>query len=603
VNKNTLLAFLLILVVIVFFSGDMYYTVYETITGKPHPHKVEKEKLLKEQEEQKNISPSEYTDKDVHEKYSSKVSIIPQDNDTTNITENDSIDTMPVMTIDTISVESKKLFCLISEKGANLISIKTKLYKERNTDSLIELISKNKIGGGNVEINDESIDKIFFNCVTIDSSSKEITLNETDPKKVVFQGYHEIYGTITKTYTFYPDDYKIALTVQSNRLPGNNVAIGWKGGIRESETSESKQAQRYDIRKFHHLRGRDITHLTAKKYEKLDTKSESDDGYGYYKWSAITSKYFLIAQINESGAAILHAESFSDDGLEKSKKIDQSDINYSMMMQKDLESNDSLSFWFYVGPTSLEELEKYDVKLNKVMFGGWSWFLKADIWFPFICEIVLKMMKFLFSIFKDYGIVIIILTIILKIVTFPMTQASMKSMGRMKDLQPKIEAVRKRYKSNPQKMNQEIMAVYRNEGVNPLNPGCLPMFLQMPILFSLFVVLRKAIELRGAGTFLLPWISDLSRQEAIFNFPFTIPLYGSNFAILPFIMAAITFFQNKATIKDPNQKAMIYFMPIFMLVLFNQFPSGLVFYWTLSSALGLVQQYFVNKTSKAPVKK
>lgn len=148
-------------------------------------------------------------------------------------------------------------------------------------------------------------------------------------------------------------------------------------------------------------------------------------------------------------------------------------------------------------------------------------------------------------------------------------------------------------------MNQEIMALYKKEGVNPLNPGCLPMFLQMPVFISLFVVLRKAIELRGAATILIPWIHDLSLPESLFSFekllPNGIPIYGSNFAVLPIIMAILTYFQNKMTIKDPNQKMMIYFMPVFMLVLFNNFPSGLVLYWTSSSALGLVQQYYTDK--------
>jgi YidC/Oxa1 family membrane protein insertase len=171
----------------------------------------------------------------------------------------------------------------------------------------------------------------------------------------------------------------------------------------------------------------------------------------------------------------------------------------------------------------------------------------------------------------------------------------MKSMNRMKEMQPKIQAMRDKYKNNPKKMNEELMSLYKKEGINPLNPGCLPIFLQMPIFIALFVVLRKAIELRGAGTVLVPWIHDLSKPEVLFELPWTFPMYGNNFAILPIIMAILTYFQNKMTIKDPNQKMMIYFMPIFMLVLFNSFSSGLVLYWTLSSAFGIVQQIITNK--------
>lgn len=154
-------------------------------------------------------------------------------------------------------------------------------------------------------------------------------------------------------------------------------------------------------------------------------------------------------------------------------------------------------------------------------------------------------------------------------------------------------------------MNDEMMALYKAEGVNPLNPGCLPMFLQMPVFIALYVVLGKAIELRGASTIITPWIKDLSRPEVVFSFdsiiPGGIPFYGSNFAILPIIMAILTFFQNKMTIKDPNQKMMIYFMPIFMLMLFNNFPAGLVLYWTLQNALGVIQQYYLDKSQKKAV--
>jgi YidC/Oxa1 family membrane protein insertase len=182
----------------------------------------------------------------------------------------------------------------------------------------------------------------------------------------------------------------------------------------------------------------------------------------------------------------------------------------------------------------------------------------------------------------------------------------MKSMNRMKLLQPKINHLRDRYKNNPKKMNEEIMAMYREEGINPLNPGgCLPMFLQMPILFALYMVIQKAIELRGAHTWMIPWVKDLSQPEILISlqqlgldkvFPSGIPMYGYGIALMPVVMAILTFFQNKMTIKDPNQKAMIYFMPVFMLVLFNNFPAGLVFYWTFSNALGILQQYILEKS-------
>jgi YidC/Oxa1 family membrane protein insertase len=166
----------------------------------------------------------------------------------------------------------------------------------------------------------------------------------------------------------------------------------------------------------------------------------------------------------------------------------------------------------------------------------------------------------------------------------------------MKELQPKIAAIRERYKSDARKMNEALMELYRENGMNPFNPGCLPMFLQMPVLFSLYVVLRKAIELRGVGTVLVPWVRDLSQAEVLFRLPFVVPFYGENFALMPIVMGVVTFVQNKATMKDPNQAAMVYVMPVMMLVLFNSFPAGLVLYWTLSSGLGLLQQKLMERS-------
>jgi YidC/Oxa1 family membrane protein insertase len=213
-------------------------------------------------------------------------------------------------------------------------------------------------------------------------------------------------------------------------------------------------------------------------------------------------------------------------------------------------------------------------------------------------------MNSFFMIFHDYGIAIILITVILRLVTFPLTQSSMKSMSKMKEMQPRLQALQEKYKNNPQLMQAKLMEFYKEEGVSPLSGlgGCLPMFIQMPIMISLFVVLRKAVELRGQSTFLLPWVKDLSQKEALFNLPFTIPVVNiDTVAILPFLMAILMFFQNKMTMKsgaaaqDPNQKMMLYMMPLMMFFMFYNMPAGLTLYFTFSSVFQLVQQYFVEK--------
>jgi YidC/Oxa1 family membrane protein insertase len=331
-------------------------------------------------------------------------------------------------------------------------------------------------------------------------------------------------------------------------------------------------------------------------------KLQKEEETGFYKWAAITSKYFMIALVaNTTKNTDLLIESYDATKINDDGKKNSQSLNYEIQMRRSGDQNKE-SFWIYAGPSDFLIIKSYGEKFQKVLFSGWEWLLRSDIWFPIICEWTLWLLIAINKIVKDYGITIIILTILVRIITFPLTQSSMRSMSKMKVIQPKINHLRERYKTNPRKMNEEMMALYKKEGVNPFNPGCLPMFLQMPILFALFVVLKKAIELRGVGTLLIPWVHDLSQPESLISlsgiFPNGIPMYGSSIALLPIIMAVLTYFQNKMTIKDPNQKMMIYLMPPFMLVIFNNFPSGLVLYWTFSNALGIVQQYLLEKSIK-----
>ncbi|MBT7617641.1 MAG: membrane protein insertase YidC, partial [Calditrichaeota bacterium] len=194
----------------------------------------------------------------------------------------------------------------------------------------------------------------------------------------------------------------------------------------------------------------------------------------------------------------------------------------------------------------------------------------------------------------NYGICIIIFSILVKLVIWPLTRKSYQSMAAMGKLKPEMDALRAKYKDDAQKLNKEIMALYKTNKVNPMG-GCLPMLLQMPLLYALFIVFRATIEFRGAPFML--WINDLSRPDIVMELPFSLPLYGAHIALLPLVMGITSFLQSKSTITDPNQKMMVYGMPIFMTLIFNQFPSGLTLYYTLFNVWTLVQQ----KITPAPV--
>jgi YidC/Oxa1 family membrane protein insertase len=210
--------------------------------------------------------------------------------------------------------------------------------------------------------------------------------------------------------------------------------------------------------------------------------------------------------------------------------------------------------------------------------------------------LILRIFKFFQLFIPNYGIVIILFSILVKIVVYPLTKKSYKSMKEMSRVQPLLTEIKEKYKSDPQRMNKETMKLYKEHGINPLG-GCLPMLLQLPLLGALFIVFRSTIQLRGAS-FIPGWIDDLSGADTIFTFPFSLPLYGDQFNILPILMAGTMFFQSKMTMQDPKQKAMVYIMPIFMLLIFNQFPSGLNLYYTMFNVLTIFQQKFTDGTGK-----
>jgi YidC/Oxa1 family membrane protein insertase len=588
-NRNTILAFLLIIGVVWFFSSPFYY---EKILKIPHPSKVaEKQRREKAEKSKEQNQPSLSVDKqqvDIKEDTSSGLVSAQPETDTGDSRVPD----------DTIIVETKKLIVSICERGGRIISVKTKDYSvnpvkkhlPEDHNIYMELVGDTRAGGGNLSLNSESYDNKHFECL---EDSSVISVMDDDNKAVAFYCQAPDGTELRKVFRFEPDGYVVGLRIESPSMDGKNVMVGWNGGIAESEQESSSRQSSYLVRNMHLFDGKNVSHLMSKKAEKIQES-------GYYKWIGLTSKYFLVAMIADSVRdADITIESFEEDSPgDNAGKKKARVFNYRFRSQRFAGGNTE-SYSLYVGPSQYGSLKGQSVKLEKVLFSGWKWFFWADVWFPALCEFVLWLLIALQKVVGDYGVVIIILTILSKVITYPLTYSSMKSMSRMRDIQPKVNEIREKYKADARKMNQKMMELYKKEGVNPLNPGCLPMFLQMPVFISLFIVLQRAIELRGMGTWLIPWVHDLSKPEVlpipfVNPLPFEIPMYGRNVALLPIVMAVLTYFQNKATIKDPNQKMMIYFMPVFMLVLFNNFPSGLVLYWTFSSALSLVQQYWTD---------
>jgi YidC/Oxa1 family membrane protein insertase len=245
------------------------------------------------------------------------------------------------------------------------------------------------------------------------------------------------------------------------------------------------------------------------------------------------------------------------------------------------------SFRIYLGPQDLKTINNANPEWSSIIYFGT---------FDFIAQLLLQLLGFFYSLVHNWGLAIIILSVSVYLLLFPLSMKQMRSMKEMQILQPKIEALRKELKDNPQKLNKEIMELYKEHKVNPLG-GCLPLLLQMPIFFALYQALIRSVSLRGAH-FL--WIKDLSSPDKAFIFKNSIPFFGNQVNILPILMAIGMFVQQKISMAKATgeaaqqQQMMSIIMPIMFGVIFYQMPSGLVLYWFMNSLLMLCYQFRVN---------
>jgi YidC/Oxa1 family membrane protein insertase len=254
-------------------------------------------------------------------------------------------------------------------------------------------------------------------------------------------------------------------------------------------------------------------------------------------------------------------------------------------------ASESARFTVFLGPLDFDVIRSYNRGLDQIMSLGAAWIIR-----PISEYVMIPLFGLLRLIIPNFGLVIIVFSIIIKVALHPLTRASMRSMKKMQALQPMMNEIREKHKDDSQKMNQQIMNLYKEYGVNPAS-GCLPLLLQLPILYALYSVFSSSIALRQAG--FVWWIKDLSVPDMIGKLPFTIPFFGiSEVSGLALAMGITMFLQQKMTVTDPRQKAMVWMMPVMMTLLFNSFPAGLNLYYFVFNVLSIGQQMWINKQHK-----
>lgn len=317
--------------------------------------------------------------------------------------------------------------------------------------------------------------------------------------------------------------------------------------------------------------------IIAPSLEKSDQETVQS---GTVSWAAIQDRYFAAAFIPaEPGPSSVAATD-----AEGRPVVDL--LYPTMKIPPGGETRVALQL--FAGPKEIARLQEAGHDLQKLVDLGW---------FDFLARPALYFLRFLHSFTGNYGVAIIIITILQKVGFYPLAQKSHKSMHAMQALQPKLQAIKERYKNNPQKVNQETMELYKRHGVNPLG-GCLPMVIQIPIFIALYNALASSVELWRAPFTL--WINDLSVADTLFVVPFPIPYIGEAFAVrgLPVIMGISMFIQQKMSPMggDPRQaQMMLYLMPVMFTFIFWGMPSGLVLYWLVNNVLHIGHQYQMNR--------
>lgn len=476
----------------------------------------------------------------------------------------------------TIRIETEDIRVVFSSKGGIIKELELKNYKTYWQEPLILVApgrSEFKLLA-NYEGKDVDLYALHYN-------SEQTRRGDTTVVK--FNIRLSDGSTLTQTYAVPPQGYQIRYSIDqkglSEQFAGNHLTFQWNEKILPMEKD------------IHDTR----TNSTVTYYEidggfdylpERSTSTEIETFSQPLKWVAIKQKFFLasiIAQSHFSGGEVSNVTNEGDTSV----------VEYASMklfIPKTSLIAGEAEFKYYIGPNDYQEIDVVTEDFQRNVYLGWppiSWINKY---------VVFPVFHFLTGIISNYGIIIIVLVVLLKLVLFPLSYKSYLSMAKMRVLKPELDEIKEKHGEDMTKVQQEQMKLYQQVGVNPIS-GCIPVLLQMPILFAMFYLFPASIELRQES-FL--WAEDLSTYDSVINLPFTIPFgvgdHLSLFTILMTVSTLIYTWQNNqlSSVTGP-MKSMSYIMPLIFLFVLNSFPAGLTFYYFVSNLVTFAQQAFIRR--------
>ena len=462
-----------------------------------------------------------------------------------------------------IKLSNSKMSVIFTNQGASIREVFLADYQLHEGGD-IQLIPEDTTIGGISLLTEKglsSIKETIFSHQFTDNNRTLIFYLEKDGSRI-----------FERTYSI-NDDYSMNMHISMNGLASvKGYDIDYGAGIKDTERYLKNKRMEY---KFIAQINNAVEAASLSKLKDGTIKEYS----GKADWAAVRSKYFLLGLIPDKAVPSNQITAF---------KNNESPAFILKVRNPDFSNVIEDDYRLYFGPSILDELKKFETGMENVVERGWKWLKPLGTVFAYF-------LSWLHKYIPNYGIVLIILAILLKIVLNPLTHKSLESGQKMQKIQPELKSIQSKFKGDPKRLQEELQKVYKANKVSPLG-GCLPLLLQMPIFIALYNVLRYSLDMRQAG--FIGYLSDLSEPD--------------KFYILPIIMAVMMFVQQKMMSPKPiqnekgeidekqaamvqSQRMMMYVMPIMMFWIFKSMPAGLVLYWTTMNVLSIIQQFYIKK--------
>ncbi len=461
-----------------------------------------------------------------------------------------------------ITIESSLYTCVIDTAGGVMKKFTLKKYrKDISADSpLLEMVNvvdssylplSGKIALGGKVFSDRGF---LYKADSTDDKTLEL---HDKPLPITLRSALENGMVLVKKYVFYPGEYYVDLSYELHDSHGAKISLDSTSLAWSHEIFPNVKKKRSYVYSGPQAYVDGKLFKQSKKQKNIKTM-ELD---GKVKWIGYTSKYFLAAIMPQEPSAVGRTAGVID-------KPEATIVETGMKLKE------GGNYRVFVGPKEFDYLKKFNLDLDKSVDFGW---------FGIIARPLVQLLKFFNRYLHNYGLAIILVTILIKLVFYPLSQKSYQSMSKMKAIQPKVAKMKEKYKDDKARQQKEMMDLYRTYKVNPFG-GCLPIVVQIPVFFGLYRGLMVAIELRHSPFFW--WIQDLAAKD---------PYY-----VTPILMGVTMLLQQKMspTTGDALQTKMMLFMPIIFTFMFLNFPAGLVLYWLVNNILSIAQQYMVMKKTE-----